>query len=164
MITPDKTRKSFQKFEKSLQLIYYHSRASRPFEISQSSSISILSQWGMIRAKVMRHSRIMSLTLNVHCPGYGHGGHGHGVVLAGPAAHGAVLAGPSHHGAVLAGPASHGAVVAGPHAGGAAVSGPHAGSVVISGPSGKITAHGAGHGAAVHAGFAGHGYGVHGHY
>lgn len=56
------------------------------------------------------------------------------------------------HGVVVAGPATHGAVLAGPHSGSAAVSGPHAGSVVIAGPSGKITAHGSGYGAAIHAG------------
>lgn len=86
-------------------------------------------------------------------PAYGYGGYagGHGG-YGGHGAHGG-------HGVVVAGPASHGAVLAGPHAGSAAVSGPHAGSVVIAGPSGKITAHGSGYGAAVHAGGFGHGHG-----
>ncbi|KZC14137.1 hypothetical protein WN55_06369 [Dufourea novaeangliae] len=79
-------------------------------------------------------------------PAYGYAGYPGYAGYAGPASHGAVLAGPASHGAVLAGPASHGAVLSGPHAGSAAVSGPNAGSVVIAGPSGKITAHGTGHG------------------
>ncbi|XP_044011035.1 shematrin-like protein 3 [Aphidius gifuensis] len=98
---------------------------------------------------------------NKYVGGYGHGPSG--VVIAGPAIHGSVYAShsgyaPAHgavyggHGTVLAGPHSHGAVVAGPHSGNAAVSGPSAGDVVIQGPSGKITAHGAGHGAAIHTG------------